>query len=184
MMATSTATPALSATHRDALDVQSVRDAAPQAADRSPRRCRNDASLSRHGPDDASRREPAWLVDLAKQVNRSVFAIERAVERASLLRDDNACLRATASSLQGMLQAERSESGRRLVAQGRSIRLEKSRTAAAERSADALAGILCDLERQLSTRRERDGRPGDALPDLRGIGPDAGALPGRRPRQA
>lgn len=110
-----------------------------------------------HGACEAPRREPAWLADLTERIDRSVEAIERMVARVGTLREDNSYLRTVTVDLREALEAERAEAGRRLVEQGRSISQQKRRTAEAERSADALAGMLCDLERQLSGRRADDG---------------------------
>ena len=118
---------------------------------------RDDEAFPAYG-EDAVRQQPAWLVDLTEQVTRSVFAIERMVQRVTTMREDNSYFRAMATDLREALDSERSESGRRLVEQGRTMTQHQRRAVEAERSADALAGMLCDLERQLTGRRTQGGR--------------------------
>lgn len=125
----------------------------PKVVPHGERLPRDASAVSIGAAEDSSRRDPAWLVDLTDRITRSVDAIERVVERVGTMREDNSYLRTVTASLRDALEAERTEAGRRLVEQGRSISQQKRRTAEAERSADALAGMLCDLEQQLSSRR-------------------------------
>ncbi len=135
-------------------DADSPPRAIPASVHRVPAPDRVDgASQWDRRPSEAGRREPSWLTDLTDQITRSVNAIERVAEHVSTMRDDNTHLRTVTADLREALEAERLESGRRLAEQGRSMSQQKRRAAEAERSADSLAGMLCDLERQLTSRR-------------------------------
>ncbi len=107
--------------------------------------------------------EPDRLLVLKDDITRAVFTDERATDRVEAVRDDTVYLRLLAGNLRMELEMERSQAGRRLLAQGRSMSKQQRRTAAVETCADNLAGMLLDLEQQLTSDRTQTERLVEAV---------------------